>query len=269
MVRSTRAIVETLQDAAEALTAYQRRLETVPLPDGRSAPVPPVHDPEPPPSLARPPAPPRPRSSRPATGLLPAAWSADDELVLALPQPDWLFHHLSVTGPADEITRFREAALGPGILPWAADLDQLEEDLFLMLMREDTGQRALSAAGAHVLAAKVRQVVERRDAQAAQTPRCVPFDLHALLPVPGPVLDLGADHPQALRWLWRHWGTTRPLRDVTIVQAGQAETAAPVDTMLFRVAFWSADWTPWSALRQLGTDWLALRFQVQPRYDVG
>jgi hypothetical protein len=33
-----------------------------------------------------------------------------------------------------------------------------------------------------------------------------PFGLHALLPVPDAILDLGPTHPEALAWLAAHWG---------------------------------------------------------------
>jgi hypothetical protein len=266
MARSTRAIVETLEGAADALSAFQRRIETVPLPGGLAAPgaTPAEAEPPPAPEPRRQPAT-RPRSRR-AKDASRGAEPAEGGEVLALPQPDWLFHHLTISGPPAEITEFREAAAGPGILPWPADYAALEEDLFLMLMRGDARQRELSAAGAHVLAARLRQVIERQDAEAAQTLRHAAFDLHALLPVSGPVLDLGADHPRALQWLWRHWGTTRPLRGVTMLSTDQ-DPAAPATMSRFRVAFWSADWTPWPAFRRLGADWPALRFEVRPRYD--
>jgi hypothetical protein len=267
MARSTRAIVNTLQAAADALSVFQRRMETVPLPGS-------LAEPDVTPAEAEPPAAPEPRlqpatrpRSRQAKDASRGAEPAEGGEVLALPQPDWLFHHLTVSGPPAEITEFREAAAGPGVLPWAVDYPALEEDLFLMLMREDARQRALSATGAHVLAERLRQVIERRDEEAAQTLRHVAFDLHALLPVPGPVLDLGADHPRVLQWLWRHWGTTRPLRGVTMLPVAQGP-ADPAPIAQFRVAFWSADWTPWPVFRRLRADWPALRFEVRPRYDI-
>ena len=266
MTRSTRATVKTLEGAADALNAFQRRMETVPLPSSLAEPDVTPAEAEPPggPEPRRQPAT-RPRSRR-AKDASRGAEPAEGGEVLALPQPDWLFHHLTVSGPPAEIIEFREAAAGPGVLPWAVDYPALEEDLFLMLMREDARQRALSAAGAHVLAERLRQMIERRDAKAAQTLRHAAFDLHALLPVPRPVLDLGADHPRALRWLWRHWGTTRPLRCVTAFLVDQDPTPATI--LRFRVAFWSADWTPWPAFRRLRANWPALRFEVRPSYDI-
>jgi hypothetical protein len=267
MARSTRALVETLQGTADALSAYQRRIETVPLPSSPAASDVTPAESEPPPA-------PEPRRHA-ATRTQPSrakhvsrdAEPAEAGEVLALPQPDWLFHHLTISGPSAEIMEFRDAAAGPGVLPWTVDYPALEEDLFLMLMRGDAKQRELSAAGAHVLAARLRQVIERQDAEAAQTLRQVAFDLQALLPVPGSVLDLGADYPQTRQWLWRHWGTTRPLRGVTMLPVDQGP-ADPTPIAQFQVAFWSADWTPWPAFRRLGADWPALRFEVRPRYDI-
>ena len=45
----------------------------------------------------------------------PAAGDGGD--VLALAHPDWLYHHLTVTGDADLVTLFRQAARGPGAIP--------------------------------------------------------------------------------------------------------------------------------------------------------
>ena len=40
-----------------------------------------------------------------------------DADVLALAHRDWLYHHLLVTGDADLATSFRQAAMGPGVIP--------------------------------------------------------------------------------------------------------------------------------------------------------
>ncbi len=36
-----------------------------------------------------------------------------------------------------------------------------------------------------------------------------------------------------------------------------------------RLEFWSADWSPWQALRRLQQDWPALRLTLQPAYGDG
>ena len=101
--------------------------------------------------------------------------------------------------------------------------------------------------------------------------RACPLDLHALVPVPAAVLQLGPDHPDALAWLWQHWGTTQALRHV-------APDTAPTRTPLPKLAaeedrlplsFWSADWTPWRAFERIRADWPSLRFDLQPQYDAG
>ncbi len=187
-----------------------------------------------------------------------------------LPHPDWLQHRLTISGHEGEIAAFRLAAAGAGIIPWQLDLDALAEDWFLLLAAPPAPQlRTLSLAGARVLAGQLREVVAARQAAACARvgrSRACPFDLHALLPVPDAILRLGPDHPEALSWLWQHWGTTAALRHVAEDQdaAGDPRHAAAA---VFRVDFWSADWTPWRALLRLRAVWPALRFDLRPRYD--
>ncbi len=196
--------------------------------------------------------------------------------VLALPHPDWLRHHLTVTvtGDADLVTVFRQAAAGPGAIPWADDLGQAEEDWFhLLAASRESNPRSISLHGARILAGQLRDAVERRREQA--TVRAgrggggCPLDLHRLLPVPDPLLKFGPGHPAARRWLWAHWGTTWPLRHVAelpVPKAGQRTVREPGR---LRLGFWSADWTPWPAIARLREDWPALRFDVRPFYDAG
>ena len=199
--------------------------------------------------------------------------ASEPDEVLALLQPDWLFHHLAISGSLGALIRFRQAAAGPGVIPWVSDHARLEEDLFLSLMREDTGRpRELSAVGAHVLAARLRQVVQRLDASAAIDPGSLPnclFDLQALLPVPAAVLDMGPDQPRARQWLWSSWGTTRPLRDVSEILPEPGQTAPAAGAAALRLQFWSADWTPWPAIQQLRLAWPELHFTIRPLYEVG
>src|SRR4051812_45744181 len=176
---------------------------------------------------------------------------------------DWLYHRLTVTGPADGIAAFRRAAAGAGVIPWTLDLDRMEEDLFLRLAAPPCGPRTLSLDGARVLASELREAVARRHAAAialvGRSAAC-PFDLHALVPVPADLLRLGPDHPDALDWLWTHWGTTQPLRHV-------ASPQGPVLDEAFAVSFWAADWTPWRALATVRAAWPALRLEVRPVYE--
>ena len=39
-----------------------------------------------------------------------------------------------------------------------------------------------------------------------------------------------------------------------------------LDEGLLWLGFWSADWTPWPAIRQLRRCWPGLRLAVQPHY---
>ena len=191
---------------------------------------------------------------------------------LHLPHPDWLHHHLVVAGPADTVRQFQRAAAGAGTIPWSLDLDSLEEDWFLRLAQPD--RRVLSLTGARLLAAQLRDAVERRHglatARVGHSHAC-PFDLHALVPVPPAILRMGPDRPDALAWLWQHWGTTDALRHVAPRKPG---TDSPPVTLAagegaFRCTFWSADWTPWRAFARIRADWPALRIDVRPDYGTG
>ena len=191
---------------------------------------------------------------------------------LRLPHTDWLFHRLVVTGPVAPLAAFRAAASGAGTVPWRLDGDSLEEDWFHLLV--SPAHRALSLAGARVLAGQLREAVEHRHAVAVARvghSRACLFDLHALVPVPAVILQLGPDHPDALAWLWQHWGTTQALRhvasDTAPTRTPAPELAAGEDRL--QLSFWSADWTPSRALARIRADRPTLRFDLQPHYDAG
>jgi hypothetical protein len=191
---------------------------------------------------------------------------------MRLAHTDWLHHRLAIIGRADQLTGFRRAAAGAGIIPWQIDLDRMEEDVFHLLVAP-LQPRTLSVAGARVLSGQLREAVGRRHERAVArvgVSQACPFDLHALVPVPDEMLQLGPEDPGALAWLWEHWGTTQPLRHVAEdVVAGQdaprrSGLAAEYDAI--HVAFWSADWTPWRALTALAERWPGLRFDLRPTY---
>jgi len=200
--------------------------------------------------------------------------------IMRLPNPDWLHHRLTISGPPDAVAAFKRAAAGAGIIPWQYDLERMEEDFFHLLVAAaaagSVGQprRQLSIAGARMFARQLREAVGHRHdvaVRAVGASSTCPFDLHALVPVPAPVLAVGPDEPQSLAWLWEHWGTTEALRRVTDQSgdpaAGKAEPRSP-EPDRWQLSFWSADWSPWRALRHLGLQWPALRFACRPTYDV-
>jgi hypothetical protein len=215
-----------------------------------------------------------------ASGRIDEPYPAERAMVARLPAPmrlahtDWLHHRLAVTGPADQLAALRHAAAGSGVIPWQLDLDRMEEDLFHLLVAPPPPQpRTLSVAGARVLAGQLSDAVGRRHERAVArvgASRACPFDLHALVPVPDTVLQLGPDDPIALAWLWEHWGTTQALRHVAEDVAARPEAerrsvlAAGQDAL--HVAFWSADWTPWRALEAVAGRWPRLCFDVRPSY---
>ena len=184
---------------------------------------------------------------------------------------DWLHHHLLVAGPAGLLADFQAAARGSGTISWRLDLDRTQEDLFLLMAAPPAPQRRrLSLAGARTLAGQLRNAAERRHGAAVARvghSRACAFDLHALVPVPDDVLCLGPDHPEALAWLWAHWGTTAALRHVA-AKPVLPRRAAPGEPATLRLAFWSADWTPWRALATVAARWPALRFDVCPTYGL-
>ena len=209
-----------------------------------------------------------------APGDAPAGGAGDAAVeVLALPHPDWLYHHLRVTGEANTIAAFRVAAAGAGVIPWTHDLVSAAETWFHHLVAPAPPQRrSLSAEGGRILAEQLRDAAElrlRQVAAHAAHSRACPLDLHRLLPVPADLLRFGPDHPRASAWLWTHWGTTEALRglvELPVLRRGQPRRR---DDRLFWVGFWSADWTPWPAIMTLRDRWPALCLEVQPRYDDG
>ena len=190
---------------------------------------------------------------------------------LLLAHTDWLYHRFRVSGPAVELDGFRHAAAGTGTIPWQLDLQAAEEDWFHLLATP--ARRDLSLTASRMLAAQLREAVERRHALAVARvghSRACPLDLHALVPVPSDILRLGPDHPHAQIWLWQHWGTTEPLRHVA-PRSPDKEASAPgtaAGESTFRIGFWAADWTPWRAFERIQAEWPALRFEVRPDYTV-
>lgn len=180
---------------------------------------------------------------------------------------DWLYHHLRAEGPPPAIAAFRAAAAGPGLLPWEDDLAPAEEDWFHRMMAQPPALRRLGMADTRRLAALLRAALEERRARRPTLPARVPFDLHALLPMPATLLRRGPDDAEALAWLRAHWGVTEGLRGVVELppaRRGQPRRRPPG---LFWVGFFAADWSPWAALARLRAAHPALRLELRPLYD--
>ncbi|MDO9707665.1 hypothetical protein [Paracraurococcus lichenis] len=196
---------------------------------------------------------------------------APDAGVLALPHPDWLYHHLRVTGPPAEVAAFRLAAAGPGLIPWEDPVGSAAEDWFHLLAAPPAPQRrSLSLEGCRILAGQLRDAAEARQrlvAERAAGSRACPLCLHRLLPVPAPLLRRGPEAPETRAWLWEHWGTTAALRGVVPLPVPGRGRPPPPEPGLFRVGFWSADWTPWRAILALRARWPGLSIEVTPFYD--
>ncbi len=188
---------------------------------------------------------------------------------LRLPHPDWLRHELTISGTTDAMAAFAQAACGAGGIPWEyPNIDFEEDDRVLALVRPPDGSRGLDLASARILALELREAtLACRNKITAAADQCwsCPFDLHALLPVPPQILQLGADHPASISWLQANWGTTWPLRHVQRVP--RKSDGRKRKTVQMTLEFWAADWTPWAALATIKQNWPAIRLEIRPIYD--
>jgi hypothetical protein len=210
---------------------------------------------------ALPPAPPSPRKrlGRRPTG------SRTASLETASP---WLYHHLTISGPAAAVASFAEVARGAGIVPWRLEAARLEEDIFNLAASQPSAIRSLTIEGCRILARQFRDRVEARAGRAASRvgrSRACPFDLHSLLPVPAAVLDLGPSHPDAQSWLAKHWGITDAPRQVSERHGAKAGRRLPAGHTVVGYSFFTAGETPHAAVAQLGSRCPALRFVLRPR----
>jgi hypothetical protein len=222
-------------------------------------------DPEPAEALvpfpAAPPPQPKRRGRRPKAiaGVAPAKPAAT---------PDWLYHHLTVTGPAAMVAEFAAAARGAGVVPWRLDGRLIEEDVFNLAASQPVPMRRLTIDGCRILARQFRDRVEARQAKAVALvghSRACPFDLHALLPVPADILQLGPSHPAALDWLAEHWGMTDTPRKVVERSDPVNRRSLPVGHAAIGYGFFTAGETPHVAIAAIGARWPALCFELQPR----
>jgi hypothetical protein len=204
-----------------------------------------------------PPSPPKRRGRRPATTQMKHAAAAP-----------WLYHHLTISGPASTVTAFGEAARGAGVVPWRLDGTRLEEDVFHLAASQPRPIRALTVEGCRILARQFRDRVEDRAAQAAVLvgrSRACPFDLHTLLLVPEAIVALGPTHPNAEAWLSAHWGLTDSPRQVAERPGATAGRRLPNGYRVIGYSFFTAQETPHVAVAALGRRWPALRFDLRPR----
>jgi hypothetical protein len=182
--------------------------------------------------------------------------------------PDWLYHHLTISGPADLVHSFAAAARGSGIIPWQLDYAAIEEDVFVRAVSQPAHQRNLTVEGCRILARQFRDKVERHQARAAslvgQSVAC-PFDLHALLPVPAAILLLGPTHPDSLTWLSAHWGVTDRLRQVVLRDKASMGRRLKKGHAVIGYGFFTAGETPQAAIDACAQRWKTLRFVLQPR----
>ena len=183
-------------------------------------------------------------------------------------EPAWLYHRLTVSGPAETLQNFAGAAGGSGEIPWRFDGDRFEEDIFHRAATVPAAQRGLSIEGCHRLARQFRSLVEAHQARVAARVghgKDCPFDLHALLPVPGAILALGATHPDALAWLAAHWGVTDRLRQAALRPGATAGRRLPCGHAVISYGFFTSGDTPHRAIATLGGRFPALRFALVPR----
>jgi hypothetical protein len=181
---------------------------------------------------------------------------------------DWLFHHLTISGPAAMVDVFAAAARGSGVIPWQLDYAAIEDDIFARAVSQPASQRSLTVEGCRILARQFREKVEVRQARAAalvgQNCAC-PFDLHALLSVPKAILHLGPTHPEALAWLTAHWGVTDRLRQVAVRDSATAGRRLPRSQTVIGYSFFTHQETPDAAIRAIKAAWPALRLVLQYR----
>jgi hypothetical protein len=190
-------------------------------------------------------------------------------------EPGWLYHHLTISGPADIVGNFAAAARGSGVTLWQLDFAAIEEDVFVRAVSQPAGRRSLTVEGCRTLARQFRERVEARQARATEHARegvarvgqslCCPFDLHVLLPVPGSILLLGPAHPTALAWLAAHWGVTDRLRQVAIRKRPATGRRLPAGHAVIGYGFFTFGETPRAAIAEIAARWPALRFRLVPR----
>jgi hypothetical protein len=180
----------------------------------------------------------------------------------------WLYHHLTITGPADRVAVFAEAAQGSGIVPWRVDGARIEEDIFNLAASQPKAIRSLTIEGCRILARQFRERVEARAARAAGlvgVSQACPFDLHSLLPVPAAILDNELSHPTAQAWLRETWGLSDAPRQVVVRPQATAGKRLPAGHAVLGYGFFTRGETPHAAIARIAALWSDLRFVLQPQ----
>lgn len=181
--------------------------------------------------------------------------------------PTWSYHRLTASGPVGEVAAFADAARGSGVVPWRLDLDGVEEGVFALAVSRPPASRSLDVRGCRILARQFRDRVAAHHARAAASvgvSRACPFDLHALLPVPEAVLELGPTHLEALAWLREHWGTTdAPRRVAALEEPGPGRRLPRGHTVVGYGFYTAAGEAPFAAVVRLGARWPALHFALR------
>jgi hypothetical protein len=209
---------------------------------------------------------PKPRGRRPVSAV--RATEPAREGAAARNVADWLFHHLTISGPATAVGAFATAARGSGITPWQLDYAAIEEDVFVRAVSQPASRRTLTVEGCRILARQFRQRVEMRQARASELVGhsvVCPFDLHTLRPVPSAILQLGPTHPGAVAWLAAHWGITDRLRQVVVREKATTGRRLPRGHAVIGYGFFTDGETPQAAIDACAKRWPALRFFLQPR----
>jgi hypothetical protein len=111
--------------------------------------------------------------------------------------PDWLYHHLTVSGPAECVEVFAAAARGAGVVPWRLDGADIEDTVFNLAVAQPARGQKLTIEGCRILARQFRDRVEAHQVRAvAQAGPCADFHRG---PRPIRVLLTRSPAPAALR----------------------------------------------------------------------
>ena len=182
--------------------------------------------------------------------------------------PDWLYHHLTISGPVEIVEKFVAAARGAGVIPWQLDYADVEETVFTLAISQPASRRTLTVEGCRILARQFRDRVEARQGRAAarvgRSLLCA-FDLQVLLPVPAAFLPLGPAHPTALAWMTEHWGMIDAPRQMTVRDKPTMGRRVPNNHTVIGYGFFTAGDPPQAAVDAIGSRWPALRFWLVPR----